>query len=268
MKIDLHTHHERCGHAVGSLKDYIEHAIKNGVSIIGISDHSPFFHHEEDRIIPKASMAKSEFCNYVFEVLQLKEKYKEKIEILLGVESSFYPEYYETYNNIYREFPFDYIIGSVHHTNGLNIYKKERWKDLSEEQCHKEVELYNELIQRLAKSRCFNIVGHLDAFKNFYPEEFSIKSHITDRSLETIAKYDVAIEVNTSGLTKECNEWFPSYEVLERAFFYGIKVTFASDAHSPERICEGWFDVVKALKKIGYNELAIFRYGKRTMIKI
>lgn len=39
-KFDLHTHHERCGHAVGTIRDYIEAAIHSELDVIGISDRT------------------------------------------------------------------------------------------------------------------------------------------------------------------------------------------------------------------------------------
>ena len=53
MKFDLHTHHDRCGHAQGKIRDYIEAAITGGLSVIGISDHSPYFGSVEDRAQPQ-----------------------------------------------------------------------------------------------------------------------------------------------------------------------------------------------------------------------
>ncbi len=93
MKFDVHTHHQRCGHAEGTIEDYIVEAIANDLEVIGISDHSPYFADEQDHPEPKISMAKSEFPHYVQEVLALKEKYKHKIKVLLGVESDFFPEH-------------------------------------------------------------------------------------------------------------------------------------------------------------------------------
>src|SRR5690625_1840185 len=113
MKFDLHTHHDRCGHAVGKIEDYIKAAMQQGLEAIGISDHSPFFAMEEDQPFPGLAMAKSEFPIYVTEVLELKKKYNDQIDVLLGVESDFFPEHAETYRQAYSQYSFDYIIGSV-----------------------------------------------------------------------------------------------------------------------------------------------------------
>src|SRR3954447_9824416 len=88
-KFDLHTHHDRCGHARGRIRDYIEAAIEHGLNVIGIADHSPYFSSEEDHPFPHITMPKSMFGEYVNEVLQLKHTYSDKIEVLLGVESDF-----------------------------------------------------------------------------------------------------------------------------------------------------------------------------------
>ncbi len=134
IKFDFHTHHDRCGHARGKIRDYIEAAIANGLNMIGISDHSPYFASEEDQAHPGIAMAKSSFATYVEEVLALKEEYKTKIDVLLGVESDFFPEHIPLYRKQYAQYPFDYIIGSVHHVNGINIFNRDRWDGLTKEE--------------------------------------------------------------------------------------------------------------------------------------
>lgn len=90
MKFDLHTHHFRCGHADGNIREYIEAGIANGLDVIGISDHTPYFGREEDQAFPNIAMAKSDFENYVNEVLELKREYEGRIDVLLGIESDYF----------------------------------------------------------------------------------------------------------------------------------------------------------------------------------
>ena len=99
-----------------------------GLQVIGISDHAPYFGSEEDHPYPRIAMSKREFPAYVAEVLRLKEEYKGRIEVLLGVESDFFPEHLATYRQIYNRYPFDYIIGSVHHSGGDRIFNRHRWQ--------------------------------------------------------------------------------------------------------------------------------------------
>ncbi|UOF90482.1 histidinol-phosphatase [Fodinisporobacter ferrooxydans] len=268
MKFDMHTHHERCGHAAGGIREYVEAAIAAGLTVIGISDHSPYFGEEEDHPKPNVAMAKSEFPLYIREVLQIKDMYKDAIEVLLGIESDFFPDYADIYREVYQKYPFDYIIGSVHVSGGKSIFNRRRWTGLTEEQLIKEKQLYYDLIQRSAKSRMFDILGHIDAMKANYPTFVDIKKDIVDQTLQVIAACDVAIEVNTSGKTKRCGGWYPSDETLERALFYGVKVTFGSDAHDPARVGDEWEIVGKRLKEIGFREWVFYRQRRRQAVSL
>ena len=268
MMFDLHTHHDRCGHAEGSIERYIEAAIRKGLRVIGISDHSPYFADERDHPEPGIAMAKSEFPNYVEEVLRLKERYADRIEVLLGVESDFFPEHAELYDSVYRRYPFDYIIGSVHQVDGRSIFNRKRWEGLTEAQKVAVKERYYGLIARSARSRMFDILGHIDAMKGYYPAFSDIPTRAVDDTLKLIAECDIAIEVNTSGKTKEVGGWYPSDDMLERALHYGVMVTFGSDAHTPERVTDDWEEVRARLKEIGFKKWCFYRRRRRVTVDL
>lgn len=268
VKFDFHTHHERCGHAIGTIEHYIKAGIEKGLDFIGIADHSPYFYSEEDQLYPTIAMAKSELVNYVNEVLRLKEKYHGKIQVLLGIESDFYPQYIDIYREQLNVYPFDYIIGSVHYVDDVSIFKKGRWEGLTKEQKMQTKEKYYELIDQSARSGMFQILGHIDAMKGFYPEFSSIETEAVEQTLQIIAEHDIAIEINTSGKTKDCGGWYPADEILERALFHGTKVTFGSDAHTPDRVGDELELVQKRLKEIGFKEWAYFIQKKRYMAKL
>lgn len=267
-KFDLHTHHDRCGHARGKIRDYIEAAIENGLNMIGIADHSPYFSSEEDQPFPHIAMGKSQFPEYINEVLKLKQEYRDKIEVLLGVESDFFPEHVESYRSCYDRYPFDYIIGSVHQVDGVNIFKKDRWDGLTEQEKIRTKETYYDLIDQSARSGMFQILGHIDAMKGFYPSFSSIQTAAVEHTLKVIGECDIAIEINTSGKTKDVGGWYPSDDILELARHYGVKVTFGSDAHDPERVGDEFEMVRDHLKKIGFKEWVYFKEKKRLAVPL
>lgn len=88
--IDLHTHHQRCGHATGSLRDYVTAALDRGVKVLGLSDHTPMFKEEVDQALPRVAMPKSQFPAYIAEALALKEEFAGSIEILVSTEADFF----------------------------------------------------------------------------------------------------------------------------------------------------------------------------------
>lgn len=263
VKFDLHTHHDRCGHANGSIRDYIEAAIGEGLNVIGISDHTPYFSSKEEQPYPHIAMGKSQFSEYVNEVLQLKKQFEGKIDVLLGIESDFFPEYIENYRPYFDRYPFDYIIGSVHHVDGVNIFQRGRWEGLSNQVKIKTKETYYNLIEQSARSGMFQILGHIDAMKGYYPAFSSIQSEAIEHTLKVIGQQDIAIEINTSGKTKDVGGWYPSDEILDLARHYGVKVTFGSDAHDPSRVGDEFELVQVHLKKIGYKEWVYFKEKKR-----
>jgi histidinol-phosphatase (PHP family) len=268
VKFDFHTHHDRCGHARGSVRDYIEAAINKDLDIIGISDHSPYFASDDDQPYPHITMARSTFPEYVAEILQLKKEYKDKIEVLLGVESDFFPEHVDIYRSYYEKYPFDYIIGSVHHVDEISIFHKDRWEGLSQQEKMRTKENYYKLIEGSARSRMFQILGHIDAMKGVYPSFSSIQTAAIDQTLKVISEYDIAIEVNTSGKTKDCGGWYPADDILERALHYGAKITFGSDAHDPERVGDDFELVKQRLKEIGFKDWVFFREKKMQLASL
>lgn len=259
---DLHTHHERCNHAEGSITEYIEAAIDKGIDIIGISDHSPFFYSDKDALYPNIAMKKSDFENYVREVLLLKEKYKGKIEILLGIESDYFPKFIKLYTDKYKAYPFDYIIGSVHFIDGISVFDTNHWNQLSRKEKIEQKQLYYQLIQQSAKSGLFQILGHIDVMKTLHNDFLSLPNKMVDDTLKIISNRGIAIEVNTSGEFKGCG-WYPATDVLERAYYYKVDVTFGSDAHTPERVGDQFHAVNDVLKEIGYEKWCFFRNKKK-----
>lgn len=259
LTFDLHTHHERCNHASGEIRDYIEAGIEAGLDIIGISDHSPYFNSELEQYRPNTAMGKSEFKNYVAEVLKLKEAYRGRIEVLLGVESDFFLNKMAKYRKEYVKYPFDYIIGSVHSVDDLSIFNRNRWKKLNQAEKIAVKDKYYDLIKQSARSGLFQILGHIDAMKGFYPAFSDLKSKELEPTLKEIGQQGLAIEVNTSGKMKASGGWYPSHAILERALYYGIDITFGSDAHSPDRVGDDFEKVRNTLKEIGFKEWCYFR---------
>ncbi|MBP2002107.1 histidinol-phosphatase (PHP family) [Paenibacillus shirakamiensis] len=268
-KFDLHTHHFRCGHADGNIRDYIEAGIAANLQVIGISDHTPYFGSEEEQPFPKIAMAKQELSHYVEEVLKLKTEYEGKIDVLLGIESDFFPEHAEIYRDTLSRYPFDYIIGSVHSTFNNSIFNKTRWNELNEQQHIEHKEEYYRLIRESARSGMFQILGHIDAMKGNYPLFSAIPaSEAIDETLQTIASCQVAIEINTSGKTKLSGGWYPSHEILERAHHFGVEVTFGSDAHKPWRVGDELEDVAAKLREIGFEEWVYFKNKQKISVSL
>jgi histidinol-phosphatase (PHP family) len=114
----------------------------------------------------------------------------------------------------------------------------------------------------------FQILGHIDAMKGFYPAFSEIRTDIIDETLRVIGECKIAIEINTSGKTKDCGGWYPSDAILERALFHGVEVTFGSDAHKPSRVADEWDEVAAKLKEIGFKQWVYFKQKQRQIVPL
>lgn len=114
MRIDYHTHHERCGHAVGKLEEYVQRGVEIGLSQIGLSDHMPLLHVDPAQYYPEMAMPMDELPRYVEECFSLKERYRGQIDVRVGLEGDYIEGWETEIRAIIERYPWDYVIGSVH----------------------------------------------------------------------------------------------------------------------------------------------------------
>jgi histidinol-phosphatase (PHP family) len=250
------------------MRDYVRAAIDGGLHTLGFSDHSPFFAEPEDHHRPWVSMAKSEFPRYVAEAEQLRKEFADRIRILVGVEADFYPEHVDLYRETLRRHDFDYVIGSVHVLDGVDLFRPERWQDATFDDLKRAKERYCDLVAQSARSGLFDVLGHVDVVKAACPTMTSIATPATERMVRTIADADVVVEVNTSGKTKECGGWYPELGILEMAAHYGVKLTFGSDAHDPERVGDEHAEVRRTLRDLGFRHWYVFERRRRIALPL
>lgn len=112
MKANYHTHTPRCNHARGTEEQYIKAAIEAGHRVIGFSDHSPW--HYNSKFVPTMRMKLSELDHYLETLKALREKYKDKIEVKIGLECEYYPQYMDWLKETLKEKEIDYIILGNH----------------------------------------------------------------------------------------------------------------------------------------------------------
>lgn len=259
MTIDLHNHTKLCNHASGETHEYIDAAIACGTTIFGFSDHAPMDFDEGYR------MKFEEMEQYENDVLALKERFKDKIDIKLAYEVDYLPEHMD--ERIFER-NVDYFIGSVHFVNKWGFDNPEfigEYKNKDLDQLWSE---YFEAIKNLAESKLFDIVAHMDLLKifNFLPKADIIQ--LAYPALEAIKKSGMAVEINAAGLRKNVNEQYPSKQILQEVKNLSIPITISSDAHAPSQVGQNREKVINLVKEIGFGELVYFEDRKMKVIKI
>src|SRR5262245_56932060 len=229
---DYHMHTPLCRHAVGEPTDYAARAVALGLTEIGFTDHSP--------------MRRDDFDNWRMRADQLDE-YVEKVRraqrahpqltIRLGLEVDYLPGHEEWIRELAARHPWDYFIGSVHYvSDSWDVDNPAKFSEWRKRDPFEVWSAYFERLTMAAESRLFEIVGHADLPKKFC---FSPKQDCTpmfERFLKAVKKADIAIELNTSGLRKDCKEIYPSPRLVQLAAQHGVPITFGSDAHATEDV--------------------------------
>lgn len=271
MHIDYHTHHERCGHAVGKLEEYVQRGIALGLQQLGLSDHLPLIHVDPASYYPEMAMPMAELPRYVEECLTLKERYRGVIDLRLGLEADYIEGYEDQIREILSPYSWDYLIGSVHFLGEWDITDHRQvhgWEGKDELEVYR---LYYDAVKKSALSGLYDIIGHMDVIKRFGygPQTPEGKAEVKALELDTlkvIADSGIAMELNASGLFKPCAEMFPAEHLLQEAFKLGIPLTLGSDAHDPAKLGDGLQEARSMLWHTGFRELAVFEGRRRTAV--
>lgn len=261
MRVDLHNHTTLCNHATGTVEEYVQRAIELGIDEYGFSDHAPMNYD------PKYRMDISKKHQYEKWVRDAKEKYKDKIKVLLAYEVDYLDGFIldEVVNA-----KVDYLIGSVHFLKNKNDmwgFDNPEFIGVYESKDIDTIWLeYFDAIKSMAKTQLFDIVGHFDLIKVF---KFLPKKDIrilANDALKQIKKSGMVLEINPAGLRKPIGETYPSKQLLELAYEMSIDITFGSDAHEIEQVGFKYDEVVSLAKEIGYTKCITF--DNREKIKI
>ena len=257
MRIDLHNHTTRCNHAKGSMDAYIQRAIKLEIDIYGFSEHAPMNFDSYYRLDFNQMNA------YANDVLNLKERYKNDIKILLGYEVDYLKGYMD--ERVLKS-KVDYLIGSVHFLGEWGFDNPEFNYEYKKRDIDQIWQEYFDNIEAMAKTGYFNIVGHLDLIKIF---KFMPKRDIrliAQNALKAIKKSNMVIELNSAGLRKPIKEIYPSPLLLEMAYELDIPITFSSDAHAIGQIGFKYNEVINLAKEIGYSKAVTFEQREAQLI--
>lgn len=243
------------------MQQYVESAIAKGVKEIGLSDHGPIYHLGKDpHIMPDTAMAWDEFPRYFSEMAKLRDAYRNAIKVRVGVESDYVLGWDEHFRLLWDQYDFDYIIGSIHWIDGWSIFDNELPEGHTKESLF---EVYLESIAAAAGSGIFDIIGHFDAIKtNGYMPATGFEAKIR-AVIEAIADADIAMELNTSGWRKRCNEQYPSRWILAEAHRCGVPIVLGSDAHEPSLVAADFDRALALLRDIGCEHIATFEHRER-----
>jgi histidinol-phosphatase (PHP family) len=259
---DYHVHTYRCGHAGGETRDFVLKAIERGLSEIGLTDHIPLYFLPPAERDPKLAMKEEDFDGYIAEVLELREEFRGRIEVRLGLEADYREGYEEELARWLAKAEWDLVVGSVHWVAGWWIDAPGSEKRFDKEGTEHLYDEYYRLLAKAARTGFFDILSHFDLPKKFGHRPARPRKAERE-AIAAAREAGCAIEISSAGLRKAVAEAYPEARLLEQIVAAGVPVTFASDAHAPAEVGWGYEKTVALARACGVREFVTFESRRK-----
>ncbi|HOR28909.1 MAG TPA: histidinol-phosphatase HisJ family protein [Candidatus Sumerlaeota bacterium] len=261
MLIDYHSHTWRCRHAHGAMEQYVQRAIALGFSEFGFSDHSPWMIQARGEHV---AMAPEELPDYVADVQALRRRFNsDQFTLRLGLEMDYVPSRRAIARRAIEQFPWDYLIGSVHHLGFWGLPKPSHAHFFETARIEDVCELYYHLVGEMIDEGFCDIIAHLDLpgkFGHFPPG--GMVPYVEPLIPRMLAR-GTAVEINTSGVDAPCAEVQPGWDVLALLADAHVPLLVNSDAHQPEHIGRHFPETLSRLRDLGVRTLTRFEARRR-----
>ncbi|MEG6616419.1 histidinol-phosphatase HisJ family protein [Peptococcaceae bacterium 1198_IL3148] len=262
MLVDYHWHTARCGHASGTMQQYIDAARQMGLIEVGFADHIPLYWLPEAERDPEYAMGITELPQYIKDV-QARQQSNPDISIKLGLEVDFIPGYQEKAREIITNLPLDYVLGSVHYLEGWSFDHPDYIERYQEWDLMELYHSYFEQVCNAATSGLFDIIAHTDLIKKFGYRPQGPLTGLYQNTARVFAQSGVCVELNTAGLRAPAKEIYPAIDLLRLLYQYKVPVTMGTDAHNPTQVGQGLDEAWQLLKAVGYDKITVFKQRKR-----
>lgn len=256
---DYHIHSSFSGDCVEDLERICKRAKEIGIKEIAITDHMDL----DVNGTSNSDDFKLNLDEYVPTILRLKEKYKNDLDIKLGMEFGIQRHLGEIGDKIVKEYPFDFIISSVHSVDKLLLDQNEFWKNKTREEAHDKYFL--EILKSVENFNEFSVQGHLDFITRYGGVDkkgfidYIRYQDIIDEILKKLISKGKGIEINTSGIRYNENRFYPCDNIVKRYFELGGEIiTIGSDSHKASDLGKDFKKAYDFLESIGVKYISSF----------
>jgi histidinol-phosphatase (PHP family) len=268
--------HSRFDDGHGDLEEYVQAALRKGLRTLGFAGHAP---------VPFAcewTIPSPLLPEYLGTARLLQNTYRDKIELLVGLEVDYIPEIIAPTAAPIRALNLDFTVGSVHfigrRADGelwtADGPPEELEQGVTESfggDIHKTVEEYYRRLREMVGKAAPDIIGHFDVIKKnnrgarYFCEDAPWYRNTVSRTLDAVAASPCILEINTGGIVRDTSgALYPSEWILAECLKREIPVMINSDAHRPDQLDGYYSEAAALLKGIGFRELTqLGRDGRR-----
>lgn len=226
-KYIYHCHTPRCGHAYNDEEETVLAAINHGVKVLTFTDHNPIPGYPQQGI----RMNYDELDQYIKDINNLKNKYKDQIEIHVALEVENHPGFNDYIHDYFNK-GIEYIIIGQHMIKKNNhVY----WNSTSELTKKEKVKIYVDSIIDALSSGLSKYVAHPDLIiSSLGVYDLDIENELK-RLLNAVRKYGAFIEINVHGVfNTDCTDIsYPNIHFwkMVKEEFNDIKIVIGYDIH-------------------------------------
>lgn len=229
MLVDSHIHTEISTDSKMVITDAIDRAKKMGIGLT-ITEHIDLGYPEEGK--------------FIFEPKDYFARYGDlrSPNLRLGVEIGMQTEYTDKNRKIAESHPFDFVLGSIHMVDGIDIYHEEFYRGRPKHLTYGRY--FQSMIDCLMSDMYIDALGHIDYISRYahYDNteiEYSQFREYIDEVLHLVIEREIALELNTRRLYTAPQAAYMLDTIYRRyKELGGSLVTIGSDAHRPDNI--GW----------------------------
>ena len=271
---DFHTHSNFSTDSDATPETMMEGAIKKALSHLCLTDHMDLDYPGTTASTPLFEFAPGK---YFEALLPLKEKYADNLSLSIGVELGLRPNRPDLNARMHKllsDYPFDFVLGSVHLLGNEDPYYEEYW--LTHAPSTREImhRYFNDMLSALKEYDNFDSLGHLDYLIRYVPATLGVKDYVytefreaIDEILKLLIKKDKALEINTAGLVKGLSCFHPKLEIVSRYLELGGELlTIGSDGHAPAMIAAEFGQTEALLASLGVKGYYVYRNRKPEFI--
>ena len=226
MIANYHTHTPRCRHAVGAEREYVERALAGGFSELGFSDHTPWFF-DVPGYYSTFRMRPEQLEDYVTTLLALREEYRGRLSLHIGLEAEYYPRLFPKLLDFLRQFPLDYLILGQHalYNEVEGFYPTRPTAD------ERLLDQYRGQSLEALETGLFTYFAHPDIF-NFTGDRMVYDRHVRQICRRT-RELGIPLEFNLLGWSE--GKHYPDPTFWRIAGEEGAVAIIGCDAHAPEQ---------------------------------
>lgn len=263
---DAHVHTRFSHDGISDMEEYIAAAREKGV------DEITFTEHWDDYTGMRTALRAVDIPAYYAEYLRIKEKY-DTPRINFGIEMGLQPGIAEKVRSVVSAYPFDFVIGSSHITDGKDMAMDHSFFD-GRTRYGAYTVYFREVLENILAHDDFDVYGHLDYVVRYggYAEKevlYAEFSDILDEILKALILRGKGLELNTSGFRKGLCSPHPNAEILRRYRALGGEIiTLGSDAHRACDLASDFSRAKEILTDAGFSHIAVYHARKPDFVKI